>query len=474
MNTSAGPATDRSASKRHAIVIGGSMAGLLAARVLVDHFEQVTIIDRDSFPTTPAHRKGVPHSRHGHSLLQRGKEIIDQLFPGIIADVHADGALLANGSEVMRFVTPFGELPRYQAESEFCGVSRILVEWHVRRRLADHPTVRYLTSCEVVQLIADASKRRIIGVALHSRDEAAAPQTLHGDLIVDASGRNSHMPEWLAEHGYAPAPETVVQANIGYATRWYKKPVGVERSWEGIIVNGRPPHNPRIGLIVPVEHQQWTVTLGGFNGSYPPTDDQGFLEYARQLADPSIFEAIRTAEPVSAIYGYRIPDNRRRHYERLTRWPSGLIVTGDAVCAFNPIYGQGMTVSAMAAQTLDACLRRQAADGDADFAHQFHKQLARTVTAPWLVACREDMRWVDVAGIEPPWMTRFVHRYMDWILRTACQDVGVTYTYLGVVNMTMPPTALFRPAIVARVGRQALATLGKQIRRSRRPLLTQR
>ncbi|MBV9389259.1 MAG: FAD-dependent monooxygenase [Chroococcidiopsidaceae cyanobacterium CP_BM_ER_R8_30] len=451
---------------RHAVVIGGSMAGLLAARVLTDYFEQVTIIDRDTFPDLPDHRKGVPQSHHAHALLARGQEIIDRLFPGIMDELRAEGALSACGVVPVAFVTPKGALPLLKQDEEFLAFSRFLLEWHVRRRLTTQTSVRCLTNCEVTGLLSTPERTQVIGVRLHHRDEDAdSTHSVAADLVVDASGRHSKAPEWLVRLGYSAPPEETINSGIGYASRFYAKPSNFPADWQGIIINNRPPHNPRAGLILPIEHGRWHVTLGGFAGNYPPTDESGFLQWARDLADPSLFEAIRIAEPISPIRGYRTPQNRLRHFERLDRWPIGFIATGDSVCAFNPIYGQGMTTSALDALVLADCLSQQQRSPKPGFERRFQKQLAKTIAAPWLIATAEDLRWrsqgVTLSGARPRIGLGFLHGYMNLVLQQACEDTTVTRAYINVLGMTAPPQSLMQPHILLRVLSGALKSINE-------------
>lgn len=440
-------------NERHAIVIGGSMAGLLAGRVLADVYDRVTIIDRDTFPQTPDHRAGVPQSHHVHALLGRGQAIIEQFFPGIVADLRADGATSAHDVVPIIIVSPAGKLPALPAVGEFVAFSRYLLEWHVRHRLAQRPNVHFLPNCEVEELLATPDRRRVTSVRVHRRDQADSTQTLQGDLIVDASGRHSHAPQWLHALGYDTPPEETINSGLCYASRFYRKPLDFPASWQGIIINGRPPHNPRAGLILPVDHDRWHVSVGGFAGHYPPTDEDGFLQWAHDLADPSIYEALRVAEPLTPIRGYRTPENRWRHYERLRRWPAGLIATGDSVCAFNPIYRQGMTVSAMDALVLQASLREQRQTPRHAWEHRFQRRLAKTVAGVWAIASGEDLRWdgVELRGARPsPWLA-LRHRFTDLVLRRATTDPLVTQAYMQLISMEAPASTLFRPNMLLRV-----------------------
>ncbi len=444
----------------HAVVIGGSMAGLLAARILSDYFGQVTIIDRDIFPDVPDHRKGVPQSYHAHALLAKGQIIIGSLFPGIMDDLRADGAFSARDVVPVVFVTPAGKLPAQKQKSEFLAFSRYLLEWHVRDRLSQLANVRIISNTEVTGLLTSEDQGCVLGVHTRERGQAGSVDVITADLVVDASGRHSQAPKWLVELGYEETSEEKINSNLGYASRFYAKPENFPDDWEGVIINGRPPHNPRAGLILPVDNGRWHVSLGGFAGHFAPTDEEGFLQWARDLPDPSIYEAIRIAKPLTPIRGYRTPENRLRHFEQLQRWPGGFITIGDSVCAFNPIYGQGMTVSAMDAMTLNTCLQEQQRTPRPDFEQHFQHELAQTVAGAWLVATGEDLRWSGVAlsGARPSPFLGLQHRYMNLVLRGAVEDPVLTGAYRSVIGMMAPPLSLSQPRIVLR-------TLGATLKR---------
>jgi 2-polyprenyl-6-methoxyphenol hydroxylase-like FAD-dependent oxidoreductase len=201
---------------RHALVIGGSIAGLLAARVLSDYFEQVTIVDRDIFPMTPEHRKGVPQSHHAHALLPAGQYIISQLFPGILDDLRADGALSVFNVVPMAFVTPAGKLPGLKQSGEFLAFSRSLLEWHVRNRLSQRPGIHIISNTDVTGLQSTLDQTRVTGVQIRERGQAGHTDVLGADLVVDASGRHSQAPHWLVELGYEAAPEEKINSGLPF------------------------------------------------------------------------------------------------------------------------------------------------------------------------------------------------------------------------------------------------------------------
>jgi 2-polyprenyl-6-methoxyphenol hydroxylase-like FAD-dependent oxidoreductase len=421
----------------------------------------VTIIDRDIFPLTPEHRKGVPQSYHAHALLATAFPIIEQLFPGMVNDMANNGATVVSNKVPVAIVSPKGLLPLPEKLDKIISFSRPLLEWHVRDQVSRRPQVRFVTNTEVTALLATPDCTRVIGVEMRERGaQEGRTSILHADLVVDASGRHSRTPQWLAQLGYAAPPTETINSDMRYASRFYAKPEQFPAVWQSLIVNSRPPHG-HAGLILSVDHGRWHVTLGGMAGHAPPTDEEGFLECARSLPDPSIYEALRVAQPLTPIRGYGTPQNHLRHFERMARWPSGFIVTGDAVCAFNPIYGQGITVSAMEAMDLKRCLQEQQDSPRADFERRFQQQVAKTVADPWLLATNQDQRWptVTLSGARPHPALRLLHGYMDLVLYSAVVDPVIARAYSQVVTLISPPRSLVRPRMVARV----LAVAGKRV-----------
>ncbi|GAB4580944.1 MAG: hypothetical protein Fur0022_36890 [Anaerolineales bacterium] len=431
-----------------AIVIGGSLSGLLAARVLANHFDHVTLIERDTFPDQPEFRNGVPQSRHLHILLLKGKEIFERYFPGLESELVAHGAVRADAGTEFLTVSIFGRIVPVP-NTGLCLVlcSRNLIEHHVRARLKAVKNLQWITQGEVTGYLTGNTPAQITGVHLRPRGGETLPPTLTADLIVDASGRTSQTADWLAAFGY-PRPETtLVNSHLGYATRWYRQPDGYQSQWKGMIVGVKPPDNPRGGALFPAEGGQWIVTLAGTNACYPPTDEAGFLDFARALADPVIYEAIRHAEPISPIYGYRRTENQWRHYERLPRWPGGLVVMGDAACGFNPVYGQGMTSAAMGAALLDEQLQTTRNFTPA-FGQTYQRKLAKLLETPWLMATGEDFRWENTEGVRPGGATRFVQGYMDRVIHLARRNPRAGGAFLKVAHLLESPLSLFHPAIM--------------------------
>jgi 2-polyprenyl-6-methoxyphenol hydroxylase-like FAD-dependent oxidoreductase len=453
-------------SSNHAIVIGASVAGLLAARALAERFERVTVIERDLLPTASESRKGVPQSRHLHVLLGRGLELLEQLFPGFEADMVAAGARVVPWREVL-WLNAAGWAQRYPSSPiRLLGASRELLEWKLRTRVAGLDPVQLVDGCEVVGLLSSSDSNGIIGVRISPRGSSGRrsdrSEEVTAALVLDASGRGSRAPQWLRQLGYQPPQETRINAFLGYATRHVRIPTGVEHDWRVLILQPRPP-NTRGGVIFPVEGDRWIVTLGGIGGDYPPTDEAGFLDFTRSLPSPLLYESIQHAEPLSPIYGYRHTDNQRRHFEKLDRLPERFAAVGDAACAFNPVYGQGMTAAAMAALALRRSLtpghgRRHTKPAGADltgFARRFQRQVAKVNAGAWLLATGEDLRYPTTDGPRPGPLAKLNYRYVDMVLRTANHNPHVQATFLNVLHLRHRPTALYRPGILLRTLTQA-------------------
>ncbi len=447
----------------HALVIGGSMAGLLAARVLSEHFGRVTIVERDRFPEGPGFRKGVPQSKHLHAFMIRGRQIAERLFPGLEEELEEAGAVYLDSANDFEWLTPAGFAPRFHSGLPLLMCSRDLLEWAVRKRVTALPQVHFLERTDVTDLLPTPDGKGVAAVKVRSRDGRGGTRSeepLRADLVVDASGRNSNASKWLEALGYTPPEETYINSHLGYASRVYRRPERFDGDWKGLNAQATPPEVTRGGVLLPLEGDRWMVTLSGVGGDYPPTDEEGFMDFARSLRTTILYEAIKDAEPLSDISGYRDTANRRRHYEKLSRQPDNFLVTGDAASAFNPVYAQGMTTAALGAEVLEESLRERdvAKGGDlAGLSKRFQKKLAKATAGSWLLATGEDFRVRGVEGGEATFATRLTHRYMDRVLELSLRDLAIRRTFLEVFHMLEPPTALFGPAVVAKVLREAVA-----------------
>ncbi len=429
----------------HAVVVGASIGGLLAARVLADSYSQVTVIDRDELPDTPAHRRGIPHGRHLHAMAARGQQAMEELLPGLTAELIAAGApagdLLANA----RLYLSGHRLRRTHSGLVLLCASRPLLEHHVRARVQIFPNLRLMDRCDVVGLVSTPDGRRVTGVRVLRRADGSAEEVLRADLVVDAGGRGSRTPTWLDALGYPRPDREQVQIRLGYATRTYRLPAETLDGDLAALVAATPEH-PRAGAIQQLESDRWMVTLAGILGDDPPTDPDGFVDFARSLVFSDIHDAIRDGVPLDDPVAFRFPASVRHRYERQHRLPVGLLVVGDAVCSFNPIYGQGMSVAALEALTL----RRHLARGSEPQPRRWFRDLARVVDVPWQMAAGGDLSHPEVQGHRTRKL-RLMSTYIARLHAAAADDARLATAFMRVAGLVSPPQSLLRPGIAWRV-----------------------
>jgi 2-polyprenyl-6-methoxyphenol hydroxylase-like FAD-dependent oxidoreductase len=445
---------------RRAAVIGGSLAGLCAARVLADHFEGVTVVERDAYPDGARDRPGCPQGRHVHALLARGRRELETLFPGF------DQAMLARGALDLDFGLDFAALripgwaPREPSSLRLLFASRSLIDAVLRDFLRRHSNVAFLERSEAVELLAAGSARGdaavVRGVEVRPRDGGRL--ALEADLVVDASGRASKVASWLRALGLQPPRETVVDSFAGYSTRWYRMPDAArwpqEWWWKGIWIDAAPPEHLSAGVLFPVEGRRWIATVASAGRRYPPSDEVGFREWIERLRSPLMAEALRLAEPISPVYGARAMANRFRHFEAWRVPLDGFVAIGDAVCAFNPVYGQGMTTAAACAAILRDVLERRG-PGHPHFARDVFRAQARLLRDPWAFATGADLQVPESVG-DRPLAAKLVGPYMESLFRSAWDDRVLRDRLVEVLNLVRPASDLFTLGTLARVARGAL------------------
>lgn len=432
-------------NRRHAIVVGGSMAGLGTARALANHFDRVTLVERDELTSSTANRKGVPQAQHAHGLLPSGYRILSDYFPKMMDELVAEGALRGDLTEDFLWYQYGGWKLRSNSGLDGIVVSRPHLERKVRERVLALPKVMLLQGHDGEEPVFDSAARRVTGLRVRNRSTGVIT-TLDADLVVDALGRGSLSPKWLASWGYGEVSETNVAIEVGYATAVFERRPGDLHGGIGAVIAGTAPQSTRFVAILGAEGNRWIITLAGCLRDYPPTDFAGWKDFARTLPTPDVIDLVKDREPMGPIVSYRFPANRHCHYEKLADFPDGYLVTGDAVCSFNPIYGQGMSVALSEARALDRCLGA----GDGDLAKGFFREAARIVANPWAIATGEDYRYPTVEGRRPPGFS-LVSRYMERAHRAATRDAVVLRRFFEVASLLAPPPAMMAPAIAWRV-----------------------
>jgi 2-polyprenyl-6-methoxyphenol hydroxylase-like FAD-dependent oxidoreductase len=433
--------------QRHssAVVLGASMSGLLAARALSRHFERVTIVERDALRDTEEVRKGVPQAAHAHGLLASGYRVMDEYFPGLMDELEARGA--PRGDVVGDFIWfQYGRWKlRHRSGLRGITVSRPCLEAAVRRRVKLLPNVTFLEGMDGVRPRFDPETGRVTGLVVRPRD-ASAHGDIASDLVVDASGRGSQSPRWLEEMGFGRSEEISVKVDVGYATRVFERKRGEFFDSMGGIVSATPPASGRLGAVLAAEGNRWVVTLAGSLGDHPPAIEDEWVRFAASLPVPAVRDLVTSARPLADIVTYRFPANRRRFYERMKRFPQGFVVIGDAVCSFNPIYGQGMSVAAIEAKALDESLSA----GTDGLARRFYARAGKCVDIPWSIATGEDLRFPQVEGRRPPGF-RLLNRYFERVHAVASADEAVCRRFFDVLNLLAPPSSLMTPPVALRV-----------------------
>lgn len=430
---------------QQAIVIGASIAGLLTARVLANYYEQVTLLERDTFPAVGENRKGVPQGKHAHGLLTRGLQIMESYFPGLIDHLVSLGANYGDMSQLVYWFFENGRHQPTHSGIEGISVSRPLLEATIRQRALALPNVQVVEGCDVLGLLATPDRARVTGVRLIRRKAGSAEESLSADLVVDASGRGSRSPAWLEGLGYERPAEEAVKIGVTYTSCHYRRRPEHAPGVNALFVDATL-ENRYTGALLGQEGDRWLLTVAGYLGEQAPPDHVGLLEYTRRMASPAIYQVIKNAEPLHDPVTYKIPSNLRRRYEQLPRFPQGYLVIGDALCGFNPIYTQGMSVAALESVALDNCLRQ----GDARLAQRFFKQASKIVDVAWSMAVDSDLRFPEIEGRRSP-MVRFTNWYLGKLHHAASQDAAVSITFLKVMNLLEPPDSLLRPGIVWRV-----------------------
>ena len=434
-------------SGSRAVVLGAGIAGLLAARVLSEFYESVTVIDRDRLPARPAYRKGVPQGRHLHQFLSRGPQVLAELFPGLLGELAAAGAVVVNDNPLARIYARIGDYelnhtarPADPGALALCQGSRPFMEFHVRRRVTALPNVTICDRRELVELTTDG--RTVTGVRIGDRDTGDTT-VVDADLVVDAMGRGTRTPAFLVRHGFGSPPEKVTTTAWAYSSQLMRIPKG--RITERLVFINQGRDKPG-GLLVAYEDNTWVLAIARATecGS-PPTDFAEMMASTDEFFPATIASGLRDGQPIAPTSVYRNTAGRWRRYDRMARFPRGLLVLGDALANFNPLYGQGMTMAAVQALALRDCLRA----GSSRLGKRFFRSAAAGIGPVWAMNAVSD---------EAPYPGRPANprQQLDgWtaqvILCAAAGDVAVYERLLRVRNLVDPPGQLRDPVLTARI-----------------------
>jgi 2-polyprenyl-6-methoxyphenol hydroxylase-like FAD-dependent oxidoreductase len=425
----------------HAIVIGASMGGLAAAAALAEHFERVTVVERDELPSSPQPRRGVPQGKHAHGLQPGGLVALEGLLPGLTAALSAGGAPTGDLAGEAGWYVGGGWLARSTAGVPGVGLTRPYLEHQVRVRVAARPGVilRDRTQVSALTTARDVQGRiRVTGVEI-----ADGARRLAADLVVDASGRNSALPAWLRGFGYPMPDEERVHCKMAYLTRRWLLRDGALGS--DVLTVIAPAGSPMFGVLIAQEDGSHIVTLGGLLSNGPARNDDAYLAFARRLPDPRIADALEGGRPLTELQPSHFPFSVRRRYDKLAAFPAGLLAIGDAIASFNPMYGQGMTVAALQA----VALRDQLGRGPLR-PRRFFRAAHKIEDVAWRISTGGDLRFPTVQGRRTLDM-KLMNRYLDRLLSAARSDPLLAQQFLRVSAFIDPPQSLFKASVIRRV-----------------------
>jgi 2-polyprenyl-6-methoxyphenol hydroxylase-like FAD-dependent oxidoreductase len=432
----------------HAVVVGASISGLLTARVLADGFDRITVVERNELPDEPVARDGAPQTRHPHLLQGGGRAILDDLFPDFGDEFVAAGGLVIDAASDFNFYDEDGYVAHPPTRMPLYAGSRPLLEYVVRSRVAGIDGVRLLDGCHVTDYQVDGTGETVTGVAIRGESETA----LSADVTVDATGRASRTPNWLENQGYTPPEVAEVTVDLAYSTVTVDRDTDDKRAFWA---PASPPYT-RGGGTVPVEAGRRQMLVNGVHGDDPPKDVDEFRAFASTLQITELEEILQSHEILSEdVAYYPFPSNRRRYYEKLDRFPDGLLVVGDAIASYNPVYGQGMSVAALHALVLHHTL---ADNGLGDLAIRFFDEAEQVIDTAWLMAVGADFQFSQTTGPKPRG-TGLIGWYLSRLTRKAHTDGELAERLFRVILMEKPPTSLFRPGVMCRVLKPSIRRL---------------
>jgi 2-polyprenyl-6-methoxyphenol hydroxylase-like FAD-dependent oxidoreductase len=430
----------------HAVVLGAGIAGLARAQVLSNHFSNVTVLERDLLPGEPVPRSGTPQAPHAHALLAGGLQALQSLFPDFECDLVNAGAVRTRTGAGIRVERPgFDPFPNRDLGFDTFYMSRPLLEAVTRRRVQESPNIEIRTRHRATEIVASPDTLRVEAVRCHREDGRAV--TIDADFVVEATGRGGLTLQLLDRLGLEKPEETEIGIDQAYSTIIVERPESRETSWAGVMFLPSAPASSRGGFVFPIEKQQWILSIGGNHGDAPPGDREGFLDFVKSFRTSTIYDAVRNARQTADIVRFRLPASLRRHFERLESFPAGLLTMGDAVCRFNPVFGQGMSVAAQEAVILGRLLKEDVQTDQ--LAKQFFAATQPTLEAPWAVA-QTDFVYPATRGVRPADFGQRIP-YNIALTKVAAQDPEVHKLLSEVQHLLKPPSALREPALAARV-----------------------
>lgn len=444
--------------RNQAIVIGSSITGSLIAKVLSRHYEQVIVMERDHLLEQPELRAGLPQASQSHVLLKGGSDMIEQIYPGFLEELQKSGGTRNDASLDWKWYQFGNWKSRFHSGMQMCLQSRKLLDFQLHKHLRLVQNVKVMQGCLMKGLQYDRERKEITGVRYLDKG-TGAEATLEADLVVDASGRNSGSTKWLVDIGLERPEKTEITVDMCYASATFMRKELKDHS--ATIICSLPPEK-KISFMYPVEDGKLMVSLAGYHGDHPPGDFEGFVNFAKNLPQPDIYNAIKDSQPLTPVMRYKLPSNLRHHYETLKNLPRNYLVTGDALMSFNPIYGQGMTVCANQARVLHEILSQKVTN----ISQAFYRSIKTVSEAAWLMATSEDLRYKETKG-KRGFLIKALNWYNRKIIDLAVKDQDIARRFLLAMHfkdetnrILVTPGVIFKVLRFAFTGNRRMALGG--------------
>ncbi|ESU33711.1 hypothetical protein G3A_04370 [Bacillus sp. 17376] len=435
----------KNTNRNRAVVVGGGIAGKLAARVLSEFFKEVILIEKDKKNDQVTNRKGVPQGNQGHVLLKSGEEIIEELFPGIFQELSRNGASKTDFARDLLWSHHGTQKIRFDSNVFISQQSRPLLEWQIQQRLEKIPNINFRFDSKVQNLKFKTDEVNFIVI----EDKNGTIMELLADLVIDASGAAALHNQWLMDSGYKVPAKTEIKVDLFYASMVFKKLSHATIDWHSLLAYPNPPEFERGGMISPIEENRTLVTLIGYATKEAPKNIDSFMEYAETLEQPEFYEVIKNELPLSEdVQVYRFPALRRYHFEKIRNSPSGLLVIGDAFCRVDPVFAQGMSLAAMEAKVLRELLMRGL--NKKQLTKSYHKKVSRILDIPWLIALTEDFRFRTTSGRKPIGLP-ILQWYVKKVVAACSHNEHVYKRFIQVLHLKSHPISLAHPGILAKV-----------------------
>ncbi|MGW0759377.1 NAD(P)/FAD-dependent oxidoreductase [Streptomyces sp. NPDC002814] len=422
---------------------------MLAARALAGLADRVVVVERDELPEQPAPRKGLPQARHAHMLWSGGVRALEELVPGVTGALREAGARRAPVTTDFVALSAHGWFRRWPESHHVILAGRDLLDATIRARVLADERIEVLCGTEVLGLLGGPAA--VTGVRIRGND--GRESTVEAGLVVDATGRGSGAPRWLTALGLPAPRRREVDPGLAYASRLYLAPEQARGGFPVINVQPDPRDGGpgRAGFLLPIENGRWIVTLNGTRGGEPSpgnASSDDFVRFAREeLRHPLIGDLIARAEPLSDVAFTRTTVNRRYFYERMPAWPENFLVLGDALAAYNPVYGHGLAVGAQSALILHDMTRRHGW-GAPGLSRRIQKAVARPVAAAWDLATGQDVFYPGATENGPTLRDRVLTAYVNRLMHTATGNGRIARRVTDVTSLERRAEVLLTPSVL--------------------------